>query len=118
MAEQVCAIFSGPDGYVSPSYYASKAEHGRVVPTWNYQRVEVRGRVSIEQDPANMLRYVEAATNALEAGRETPWQTTDAPKNISAHYCAALSVYALMLAAFLAPTNSHKTNPTPTARAW
>lgn len=77
---EVLALFSGPDAYVSPSMYPSKQVHGRVVPTWNYARVEARGRVSVESDPARVRPYFERLTEALELDRPEPWTVGDAPE--------------------------------------
>lgn len=77
---EVLAIFTGPDAYVSPSMYPSKQVHGRVVPTWNYVRVEARGRPEVEADPLKVRPYVEALTRAREQGREAPWTVDDAPE--------------------------------------
>jgi transcriptional regulator len=79
-AGRALALFMGPDAYVSASLYPSKAEHGKVVPTWNYIAVEARGAVAIETDPENMLRYVETATALMETGREPQWRVSDAPE--------------------------------------
>src|SRR5580692_12192767 len=57
------AIFSGVDGYVSPSYYATKQETGKVVPTWNYEAVHVYGRLEIIEDPVRILQIVTNLTN-------------------------------------------------------
>lgn len=73
------AIFAGPDGYVSPSFYPSKAEHGRVVPTWNYVRIEARGVLEIESNPARMRDFIDRPTAMMEAGRARPWAADDAP---------------------------------------
>lgn len=73
------AVFRGGDAYVSPSAYRSKAEHGKVVPTWNYEAAEVRGRLIIEPDPAVMDRYIEIPTEMMEAERAHPWAVSDAP---------------------------------------
>ena len=90
-AEGVCAaVFSGPDAYVSPAFYPSKAEHGRVVPTWNYLRVEVRGRLSLEPDPAAMRPFLDGPTDAMEAERPAPWAVTDAPEPYIAKLSAAV----------------------------
>ena len=80
-AAEVLAIFAGPDAYVSPSMYASKREHGRVVPTWNYARIEARGRLTIETDPDRLRPYFERLTQALETGRPEPWSVDDAPES-------------------------------------
>ena len=76
---EVVAVFTGPDAYVSPAYYPSKQEHGKVVPTWNYIRVEVRGRLQLQEDPAKMRPHVDVPTQQMEAERQTPWSTEDAP---------------------------------------
>jgi transcriptional regulator len=73
------AIFSGVDGYVSPSYYATKQETGRVVPTWNYEAVHVYGRLEIIEDAARILDIVTNLTNRFEGARPIPWKVTDAP---------------------------------------
>ena len=66
-AVESLAIFSGVDGYVSPSYYATKQETGRVVPTWNYEAVHVYGRLEVIEDPARILEIVTNLTNRFEA---------------------------------------------------
>ena len=76
---EVVALFSGPDGYISPSHYPSKSVHGKVVPTWNYVRVEARGRLSIETSPDRMRHYIDAPTTMMERRRENPWSANDAP---------------------------------------
>jgi transcriptional regulator len=83
----VLVIFQNPGNYISPSWYPSKAEHGRVVPTWNYLAVHVRGRARIFEDSAQVIEHVRALTSAHEAGFETPWSVDDAP----ADYIQALS---------------------------
>ncbi|KQY80309.1 FMN-binding negative transcriptional regulator [Brevundimonas sp. Root1423] len=77
---EVLAIFTGPDAYVSPSMYPSKQVHGRTVPTWNYARVEARGRACVESDPARVRPYFERLTEALERDRSEPWAVDDAPE--------------------------------------
>jgi transcriptional regulator len=72
-------IFSGPEAYVSPSHYASKARHGKVVPTWNYVAVHAYGAVRFVDDVDFLLRNMEALTARHEAGRATPWAVGDAP---------------------------------------
>lgn len=73
------AIFAAHDGYVSPSWYPSKAETGRVVPTWNYEAVHVYGRLEIIQDPALLLPIVTRLTRRHEDHRAHPWHVSDAP---------------------------------------
>lgn len=76
---QVLAVFQGPQAYVSPSFYPGKAEHGRVVPTWNYQAVHARGTVELFDDPERLLPLLERLTDQHEAGRAQPWRVQDAP---------------------------------------
>lgn len=73
------AIVTGPDTYVSPSWYATKAEHGRVVPTWNYSVVHLRGAVTVHDDPEWVRGLVTRLTDHHERPRAEPWAVTDAP---------------------------------------
>jgi transcriptional regulator len=79
------AIIRGPDAYVSPSWYAAKAEHGRVVPTWNYVTAHVYGRLVVHDEPAWVEDVVRRLTTKHEAARmESPgqppaWSVDDAP---------------------------------------
>jgi transcriptional regulator len=75
-------IFSLADGYVSPSWYPSKLEHGKVVPTWNYELVHVHGTVRVHDDPEWVRTLVTDLTDRHESARSgSPerWQVTDAP---------------------------------------
>ncbi len=72
-------LFLGVDAYVSPSAYPSKAEHGRVVPTWNYETVQVRGDLVLHPEAAWVLDIVRALTNVHESDRTVPWSVDDAP---------------------------------------
>jgi len=76
---EAMVILRGPDAYISPNWYASKAEHGRVVPTWNYVLVAVHGTVRVHDDAAWTRDIVERLTRAHEAGRPEPWAVSDAP---------------------------------------
>jgi transcriptional regulator len=71
--------FRGPDAYVSPGYYPSKQEHGKVVPTWDYITVQVRGRLVIHDDPVWTRALVERLTRHHEQRFERPWSIDDAP---------------------------------------
>ena len=72
-------ILQGADAYISPSFYAAKAEHGKVVPTWNYLAVHAYGRADVFTDPARLLRVVTGLTDKHEASRAEPWAVSDAP---------------------------------------
>ncbi len=76
---QGLAIFSGPDAYVRPGWYAAKKEHGKVVPTWNYATVHATGPVEFFDDPGRLHAVVSRLTALHEANRAEPWAVTDAP---------------------------------------
>lgn len=73
------AIFVGPNGYVSPQWYASKHEHGRVVPTWNYVAVHAHGLVRFTDNRDSLLDIVTRLTEKHEKSFEMPWKVSDAP---------------------------------------
>lgn len=77
---ETLVIFQGPEAYVTPSWYAAKAEHGRVVPTWNYAVVQVRGRPQVFDAPDWLAAQVGRLTEGHEAGRAHPWAVSDAPE--------------------------------------
>jgi transcriptional regulator len=72
-------IVRGPDAYVSPSWYASKREHGRVVPTWNYVTVHVHGPLVVHDDPVWVEALVRRLSEKHEGHRGEPWSVDDAP---------------------------------------
>ena len=74
-------VFQGPQAYVSPSMYPSKAEHGKVVPTWNYVTVQARGRLRAIDDAVWVHGFVRRLTRTHEASRAAPWAVDDAPDN-------------------------------------
>jgi len=76
---QALVIVRGPDAYVSPGWYASKAEHGRVVPTWNYVTAHVHGQLVVHDDPAWVEALVRRLTGRHEAQSARPWSVDDAP---------------------------------------
>lgn len=76
---EALAIFSGVDGYVSPSHYATKRESGKVVPTWNYEAVHAYGRLEVIEDADRIMAIVAKLTHRQEAPRDTPWKVSDAP---------------------------------------
>ena len=76
---QALAIFLGPHAYVSPSWYPSKAETGKAVPTWNYITVHAKGPIRWIQDEDWLRTHVGSLSAAHEAGRDVPWMISDAP---------------------------------------
>ena len=77
---EALVIFSGPDHYITPTWYAEKAETGKVVPTWNYAVVHAYGRLRIHESPEWLRAHLETLTKIHEAGNETPWKVADAPE--------------------------------------
>jgi len=71
--------WTGDDAYVSPSFYATKRESGKVVPTWNYTLVELSGTLTVHDDAAFVRDVVTQLTVRHESGRAQPWAVTDAP---------------------------------------
>jgi transcriptional regulator len=76
---EAMVVFQGASAYVSPGFYPSKVEHGRVVPTWNYEATHVHGRLVWHEDRAWLRANVAALTERFERGRDQPWTIDDAP---------------------------------------
>jgi transcriptional regulator len=76
----ILAIFQGPEHYISPSWYPSKQEHGKVVPTWNYVAVHVRGQARLFEN-RELMEHLHALTNQNEQPFEERWSVDDAPKD-------------------------------------
>lgn len=75
----VLVVFQGEEAYVTPSWYASKQAHGKVVPTWNYAIVQVRGSATVHEDAAWLGAQIAALTGSREGARAAPWAVEDAP---------------------------------------
>lgn len=73
-------VLSGPEAYVTPAWYPSKAEHGKTVPTWNYEAVHITGQVEWFDDPVRLEAIVEELSTFHENGRAEPWKISDAPR--------------------------------------
>ena len=76
---QALAIFQGPDAYITPSWYATKRENGKVVPTWNYVTIHAYGPVEFFHDTERLRAIVTRLTDRQEQARAEPWAVTDAP---------------------------------------
>ena len=83
-------VFQGPQAYVSPSFYPSKAEHGKVVPTWNYITVQARGTLRAIDDPTWVRGLVTRLTERHETPRPKPWALSDAPDDYIATMLRAI----------------------------
>lgn len=89
-AGEALAIIQGPDNYISPSWYADAAEHGRVVPTWNYSTAHVYGELVIHDDAGWLAGNVRHLTGLHEDGRADPWAVDDAPEKFIAGQLRAI----------------------------
>jgi len=86
----VLAIFHGPNGYVSPNYYPTKQEHGKVVPTWNYVAVHVRGELAFIHEDEWKLEMLNMLTQQHESQQKDPWSVSDAPKEFTQSLLGAI----------------------------
>ena len=93
--QEALAVFSGSDAYVHPGWYPGKAEHGRVVPTWNYIAVHAWGPVETFDEPARLLELLARLTARHEAGRPRPWSLDDAPAEYIERQLRAIVGFAL-----------------------
>jgi len=78
---ETLAIFSGPQAYISPSWYQSKHKTGKVVPTWNYVAIHAYGKLRVFDDPERLLAQVTELTKIHETGRPLAWAVSDAPED-------------------------------------
>jgi transcriptional regulator len=78
-AGDVLVVFQGADHYITPGWYETKRETGKVVPTWNYVMVQARGRPRVIEDAAWLRAQIEALTRRHESARPAPWAVGDAP---------------------------------------
>jgi transcriptional regulator len=93
----VLAIFQGPNRYISPKWYPSKQEHGRVVPTWNYLVVHGRGRITWHHDLNWLRKLLEALTDVHEDS-ELPWRVSDAPEDFVERMLSAIVGFEIRIA--------------------
>jgi transcriptional regulator len=87
---EVLVVFQAVDSYITPSWYAAKREHGKVVPTWNYAIVQVWGNARAIENAAWLRTQVGALTATHEAGRDAPWAVDDAPEPVVATQLKAI----------------------------
>lgn len=78
---EVLLVFQGPSAYVTPAWYATKKQTGKVVPTWNYAVVHARGPLVVRDDPVWLRAFLEKLTDRHESGRTAPWKVGDAPED-------------------------------------
>ncbi len=104
-------VFSGPQAYVTPSWYATKKETGKVVPTWNYASVHVRGRVSWPTDEAFLRQNLADLTDRHESGRDHPWALGDAPDDFIAMQMRAIVGMQFQVSSFDAKLKMSQNRP-------
>lgn len=91
-------IFTGPDAYITPDWYRTKHETGRVVPTWNYVAVHAYGTLHMRDDPQFLRRHLEALVSRHETDRVRPWGVGDAPEEYIAQQMKAIVAIELPIA--------------------
>jgi transcriptional regulator len=89
-ANECLVVFQGPHAYISPTWYPSKAETHKTVPTWNYATVHAWGRATVHEDAAWLRRQIDDLTQAHEGGRPQPWKVSDAPADFVAAQLKAI----------------------------
>ena len=87
---EVLVVFHGPNSYISPGYYPTKLETGKVVPTWNYVTVHVKGVMSYIHDQNWNMAMIENLTNQHEADQPSPWSISDAPEEFNQKMLSAI----------------------------
>lgn len=92
---EALVVFSGADAYVHPGWYAAKAEHGKVVPTWNYIAVHAWGQAEVFDEPERLLELVSRLSERHEQGRPQPWAVSDAPRDYIDSMLRAIVGFAL-----------------------
>jgi transcriptional regulator len=96
---EALVVFSGPSAYITPTWYPAKAEHGKVVPTWNYVAVHAYGTLRFRDGDREFLRaHLEALTNRHESDRVKPWAVSDAPEEFIAQLERAVVGFELPIA--------------------
>lgn len=106
-------VFQGPYSYVTPSWYESKKEHGKVVPTWNYVIVQVRGAVRIHEDAEWLRDHVGALSDAHEQGRAEPWAVSDAPDSFIVGQLKGIVGFEIEIAAIEGKWKVSQNRPVP-----
>lgn len=87
---KILAVFQGPDSYISPSWYPTKAETGRVVPTWNYLAVHVEGHARVVRDADWLKHHLQQLTDHHESKMSEPWSVGDAPEEYTERLMKAI----------------------------
>ena len=106
------AIFQGANGYITPTWYATKQKHGKVVPTWNYAVVHVHGDISLVEDTSWLIQQLNDLTAQNEAEREKQWQVSDAPAEYTRKQLSFLLGIEILSSKIEAKTKASQNQPT------
>lgn len=87
---EALAIFHGADSYVSPNWYPTKQENGKVVPTWNYVAVHATGQIRFIDEPSWKMNFLNSLTTEHESSQESPWAVSDAPEEFTEKLLSAI----------------------------
>lgn len=113
-AHKVLVVFKGPQAYVSPSWYATKADHGKVVPTWNYIVVQASGHLTHKDGDGTWLRaQLDALTHSQEGQRPAPWAVSDAPPGYIAQTMKAIVGIEIPIASLVGKWKVSQNQPAP-----
>jgi transcriptional regulator len=107
------AIFRGPDAYITPSFYATKPETGKVVPTWNYVAVHASGPIRFFDDADRLLDIVTRLTEREESRRDAPWAVSDAPADFVQGMLKGIVGFALPIAKLQGKWKMSQNRPAP-----
>ena len=94
---ELLLIFQGPQGYVTPNWYPSKRETGKVVPTWNYVAIHAYGTATPFEDVATLRAHIGALTDRFEGDSAVPWKIDDAPRDFIDAMCRAIIGFEIRL---------------------
>lgn len=108
---QVLAVFQGPNAYISPSWYATKAETGRVVPTWNYLAVHVQGKAQVVQNPDWLKQHLNKLTDHHEAAMAESWSVADAPTDFTDRLVKAIVGIEITVESFIGKLKASQNQP-------
>jgi transcriptional regulator len=112
----VLVIFQGAAAYVTPSWYPSKAETGKVVPTWNYEAVHVTGTARAIEDGGWLAAQIRELTNQLEAANPAPWSVDDAPSEFTAALARGIVGIEVAVEAIVGKVKASQNRPEPDRR--
>lgn len=110
-AKSSVVVFSGAEGYISPSWYATKKKHGKVVPTWNYSVVHLHGRMQLITDPQWVESQLIDLTHQNEKNRDAQWKVSDAPREYTEKMISVLLGIEIRVSKVEAKTKASQNQP-------